>query len=370
MPLLRTSTLIEAEPPTVAAALRMNLEAARTEAAGVRIETAGGRALLGEGDLLSFDVPTWLGARVPVRTRLTTVRPTELRAEAVPGSRWQLDHRITLAVTGAGTLLTESLRWSWTGGALDGLLDAVAARRMILRLFAARETSVRAVAGRLRDAEVVVGAAVLRGATVLAAQRAKPSSLAGRWELPGGSVESGETEQDAVKRECREELGVRVRVGARIGPDLPLRDGRVLRIYLAQLEKGQAPAPDRAKYDGAGSDGPGVVVPGPAGPGDGGQGPAGSTPVAADPAQSEPGDLAATRPPAGSRPPDDGAGGAAARPEAAEPEAREHRELRWLPADRLGEVDWLPADLDVLPDLGRLLTERAARRRTKEGIPR
>jgi 8-oxo-dGTP diphosphatase len=43
----------------------------------------------------------------------------------------------------------------------------------------------------------------------LIAERAH-GKLAGKWEFPGGKIEEGETEQDAVKREIREELGVDV----------------------------------------------------------------------------------------------------------------------------------------------------------------
>ena len=56
--------------------------------------------------------------------------------------------------------------------------------------------------------QMVVGAAILRHGTVLAARRTTPPEAAGRWELPGGKVESGETPEAALIRELEEELGV------------------------------------------------------------------------------------------------------------------------------------------------------------------
>ena len=87
-------------------------------------------------------------------------------------------------------------------------------------------------------ASVVVGAAIVRDGAVLAARRARPPELAGRWELPGGQVEPGESEPAALHRECREELGVGILVRGRLGPDLPLGSTRVLRVYLTGLAPG------------------------------------------------------------------------------------------------------------------------------------
>ena len=91
-------------------------------------------------------------------------------------------------------------------------------------------------------AQVVVAAAIVRDGCLLAARRTEPPHLAGGWELPGGKVEAGESDEQAVHREIREELGVEVRLVAAVGGDWPL--GRyVLRVWLAQLVGDAEPVP-------------------------------------------------------------------------------------------------------------------------------
>jgi len=125
---------------------------------------------------------------------------------------------------------------------------------------------------------IIVGAAIIRNGRVLACERSDPPEAAGRWEFPGGKVEPGETEVDALARECAEELGVRVRIGGRVGEDVPMADGRfVLRVYAAALLDGD------------------------------------------------------------------------------EPQVLEHSALRWLGADELGDVPWLPADAPIVAALPALL---------------
>lgn len=87
-------------------------------------------------------------------------------------------------------------------------------------------------------AVLVVGAAIIADGRLLAAQRADPPELAGGWEFPGGKVDEGESDIDALVRECQEELGVIVEVGERVGGDWPLGDGYVMRVWLASLVSG------------------------------------------------------------------------------------------------------------------------------------
>ena len=60
----------------------------------------------------------------------------------------------------------------------------------------------------------VVAAVIVRDGKVLACRRAPHKSLAGLWEFPGGKVEPGETDEVALAREIREELGIDITVGA------------------------------------------------------------------------------------------------------------------------------------------------------------
>jgi len=87
--------------------------------------------------------------------------------------------------------------------------------------------------------QVVVGAAILDGDRLLAARRLRPISLAGKWELPGGKVDAGETDEAALARECEEELGVEVRLGRRVGRDWPIGERAILRVWLATIASGE-----------------------------------------------------------------------------------------------------------------------------------
>lgn len=84
-------------------------------------------------------------------------------------------------------------------------------------------------------------AAVFRDGAVLLIERAK-GALKGRWSLPGGHIEPGETAHAAAAREVLEETGVRADiVGLLDVHDVILRreDGTLLAHYLIAVFHGR-----------------------------------------------------------------------------------------------------------------------------------
>jgi len=62
--------------------------------------------------------------------------------------------------------------------------------------------------------QVTVSAGVIEyQGKILIAQRKKTKSLGGFWEFPGGKIEAGETGEQALAREIKEEFDIQIQVG-------------------------------------------------------------------------------------------------------------------------------------------------------------
>ncbi len=91
----------------------------------------------------------------------------------------------------------------------------------------------------------VVAAVIRRRGATLVTRRLDGAARGGKWEFPGGKVEPGEAEREALRREIREELGCGITVGpllarrAHAYPDVEVE----LALYGCRLEGPGEPRP-------------------------------------------------------------------------------------------------------------------------------
>ncbi|MGB3375936.1 MAG: (deoxy)nucleoside triphosphate pyrophosphohydrolase [Microbacterium sp.] len=95
----------------------------------------------------------------------------------------------------------------------------------------------------------VVGAVIVDGVRILAAQRGPGKALAGFWEFPGGKVEPGETPAAALAREIEEELGCQIDVGQHVATTTHEYEFGTIRLatYYSTLKAGVPSASEHAE---------------------------------------------------------------------------------------------------------------------------
>ena len=87
----------------------------------------------------------------------------------------------------------------------------------------------------------VTAAILVKDGKILIAKRKAGDHQANKWEFPGGTVKPNETAQACLKREMREEFGIKVSVGRIFGESIYHYDYGSIKLmaYLTCLESGK-----------------------------------------------------------------------------------------------------------------------------------
>ena len=94
----------------------------------------------------------------------------------------------------------------------------------------------------------VVGAIIKDGDRYLVGQRAADKSQGGLWEFVGGKIEPGETPEQAIVRECREELAIEIENEEIIDSVIYDYPEKTIRLTLISCSPRQGSAPTALEH--------------------------------------------------------------------------------------------------------------------------
>lgn len=101
----------------------------------------------------------------------------------------------------------------------------------------------------MKEIEVTCALITVNNKT-LVVQRSEDMKLPLKWEFPGGKIEPGETAEECIKREVKEELNIEIEL---IGPLTPVRHeypsiGIKLIPFLARYKDGELQLKEHKQY--------------------------------------------------------------------------------------------------------------------------
>ncbi len=102
-----------------------------------------------------------------------------------------------------------------------------------------------------RSMAITIKAVVLKDDKVLLLKRSKKSLNAGKWDLPGGHIKKGETIEESIKREIKEETTLEVEIGQIIGTTEFPKDDKLFKDekrglrYICYYENGEVELNER-----------------------------------------------------------------------------------------------------------------------------
>jgi 8-oxo-dGTP diphosphatase len=102
----------------------------------------------------------------------------------------------------------------------------------------------------MSDTIRVVAAIIKREEKYLITRRAPSKHLAGFWEFPGGKIEEGETAEECLIREVKEELDIVIRVNSFFMENEHSYPSKsiILFAFLCEMEEGQISLKDHDSF--------------------------------------------------------------------------------------------------------------------------
>ena len=76
----------------------------------------------------------------------------------------------------------------------------------------------------------VTAAVIIKDEKILICKRSKNDKQGGKWEFPGGKIEAGETPEECLKREIKEELDLNIKVIDKLGENIYEYPGGAIKL--------------------------------------------------------------------------------------------------------------------------------------------